>query len=221
MNRDATLAHRCMLVAACALAVLLPTITLAKGTPLAVSITGPGLPGPISVSDPLAMPALGILGIMQVETPIVPPADLGAGYELQRDDFDRVRYYPDPHGSWGYVFYVGIINGSSEYDGHWYRASTVGDATMRCIMEAHGVLLVGLRSNPSCATLLTAPNTEPASSAVTPTTAPLSVVQPAVNRTEGGAWTSWAIVLLSFGAGAGVAALFLTFFRRWPHRRTA
>ncbi len=211
MRRDAAVLRRRILIAAvCALAALLPGATLAKGDPLAVSITGPGLPAPILVTDPLAMPAFGILGFMQVDTPIVPPGDLGLGYELQRDDFDRVRYYPDPHGSWGYVFYVGLINGSSGYDGHWYRASTVGDVTMRCVMEAHGVLLAGQRSNPSCATMLTqqgapartatspdAPPTAAPPQIVTVVPAPAGVAQSAVSRSDGPDWTPW----MTFGIG--------------------
>jgi len=56
------------------------------------------------------------------------PADPGAGYEITRyyvdNDhevaFDRLHYYPET----GFVFYDGIVNGSSEYDGKWYIAKT-------------------------------------------------------------------------------------------------
>jgi len=33
--------------------------------------------------------------------------------------FDELHYYPYT----GYVFYDGIVNGSSEYDGKWYTAN--------------------------------------------------------------------------------------------------
>lgn len=54
------------------------------------------------------------------------PADPGKGYEITRfyvDGkreivFDRLHYHPEA----GYVFYDGIVNGSSEYDGKWYVA---------------------------------------------------------------------------------------------------
>jgi len=36
--------------------------------------------------------------------------------------FDRLRYYGDVAGSAGYVYYEGLIEGRSEYDGHWYFA---------------------------------------------------------------------------------------------------
>ncbi|HSK66210.1 MAG TPA: hypothetical protein VK888_04725 [Anaerolineales bacterium] len=49
------------------------------------------------------------------------------GYEIRRyyiDGkreilFDRLHYYP----STGFVFYDGIVNGDSEYDGEWYSAN--------------------------------------------------------------------------------------------------
>ncbi len=56
------------------------------------------------------------------------PADPGPGYEITRyyiDNnrevaFDKLHYYPDA----GLVFYDGMVNGSSEYDGKWYTAKT-------------------------------------------------------------------------------------------------
>lgn len=58
----------------------------------------------------------------QVETPV----DAGIGYEITRYymdgereiAFDRLHYYP----ATGFVYYDGIINGSSEYDRKWYAA---------------------------------------------------------------------------------------------------
>ena len=55
------------------------------------------------------------------------PTDPGEGYEILRyyvDGnreiiFDRLHYYPEM----GFVFYDGIENGESEYDGEWYTAN--------------------------------------------------------------------------------------------------
>lgn len=55
------------------------------------------------------------------------PAEPGQGYEILRyyvDGnreiiFDRLHYYPET----GFVFYDGIENGESEYDGEWYTAN--------------------------------------------------------------------------------------------------
>lgn len=54
------------------------------------------------------------------------PADPGTAYEITRHYsqgardiiFDRLHYYPET----GFVFYDGIENGESEYDGEWYTA---------------------------------------------------------------------------------------------------
>lgn len=54
------------------------------------------------------------------------PADPGVGYEITRyyinghteTAFDRLHYYPET----GYVYYDGIVDGSSEYDRKWYIA---------------------------------------------------------------------------------------------------
>ena len=56
------------------------------------------------------------------------PADPGVGYEITRHYiqgmsdvvFDRLHYYPKT----GFVFYDGIENGESEYDGEWYIANS-------------------------------------------------------------------------------------------------
>ena len=55
------------------------------------------------------------------------PTEPGLGYEITRhyaqgngdEIFDRLHYYPET----GFVFYDGIENGDSEYDGGWYIAS--------------------------------------------------------------------------------------------------
>jgi len=74
------------------------------------------------------------------------PADPGTGYVISRgwpnDAFtpfapwDRLRYYPGAAGQPGYVFYEGLVNGSSEYDGHWYRASADAEKYMLPLLAA-------------------------------------------------------------------------------------
>lgn len=54
------------------------------------------------------------------------PANPGIGYEVTRyysdngveHAFDHLHYYPDT----GFVYYDGIVDGWSEYDGQWYTA---------------------------------------------------------------------------------------------------
>ncbi len=50
--------------------------------------------------------------------------------------FDRLRYYAGVAESEGYVFYEGLIGGSSEYDGRWYRARAGLAAALRESEEA-------------------------------------------------------------------------------------
>ena len=86
-------------------------------------------------------------------TPDAPEGISGEGYLLTRyfEDsnsilkdryfpFDQVRYYRDPDGGRGYLNYVGIIGGSSEYDGQWFRPNADGElALQRLIVDGETV----------------------------------------------------------------------------------
>jgi hypothetical protein len=48
-----------------------------------------------------------------------------------------MHYYPSNTDTGGYVFYDGLIDGSSEYDGKWYIASTEGDLAFRRILATN------------------------------------------------------------------------------------
>lgn len=122
---------------------LVPNPIAAGGQATEVTISGPGLPKPITVTDPLALPALGVATLMEPEQPIPAPTTLGAGYDVQRNTFDRARYYPGLNQAVSYVHYIGLINGASAYDDHWYRASPIGDETMRRILAQQGIDLPG------------------------------------------------------------------------------
>lgn len=86
--------------------------------------------------------------------PSVVPEDAGSGYELTRffrttdpaietipgfQADDRAIYYSSRSGGPGYVFYAGIFNGSSEYDGKWFPARPQGEQELRRILTQHGV----------------------------------------------------------------------------------
>ncbi len=129
------------------LAAALPA--LAKG-PMPVTITGPGLPaagvdiGDVEQAAPFSMAALEDFRAGAIEQPAWAVA--GSGYLLERYGmqgavrrvFDRVIYYPHPGGLRSVVYYVGIHNGSSAYDGMWYHATPEGDTAMRALIAAHG-----------------------------------------------------------------------------------
>ncbi|MCI0607869.1 MAG: hypothetical protein L0Z71_02260 [Anaerolineae bacterium] len=65
--------------------------------------------------------------------------------------FDRLHYYPDT----GFVYYDGIVNGSSEYDGKWYTARSDMKATFETALFNH-IRFVELR-NPDSARALVSP----------------------------------------------------------------
>ena len=82
-----------------------------------------------------------------------PPSNPGIGYEIRRFyidgrreiAFDRLHYYPDT----GFVFYDGIVNGSSEYDGDWYKASpNVADAFESVLLAQTPSVTTSLNSQP-------------------------------------------------------------------------
>ena len=110
-----------------ALAVLLITFTttFAKGGFDFITITGPNLNQAVRVTDTsLTTDFFAFANFYKDKTKA--PEDPGEGYEITRHYeqgvsdviFDRLHYYPDS----GFVFYDGIENGDSEYDGEWYTA---------------------------------------------------------------------------------------------------
>jgi hypothetical protein len=97
----------------------------AKGSFAFISITRPDLKEAVRISDPaLTADFFTFADFFRSRTEA--PADPGVGYEItryyvegsQESAFDKLHYYPDT----GFVYYDGIVNGSSEYDGKWYTA---------------------------------------------------------------------------------------------------
>jgi hypothetical protein len=115
-----------------ALGLLIPALTvLAKGGFDYITVEGPGITGEITITNPALTQdffAFADLSKGSIEA----PADPGQGYEVTRvyvvdnrgQPFDKLHYYPYT----GYVYYDGIVNGSSEYDGKWYAADPAAEA---------------------------------------------------------------------------------------------
>ena len=114
---------------------LTPTSALAKGPFTYITINGLGLTGEATVTNPALMDFFSFANFSQGS--IDAPTDPGDGYEITRvfvdaatnkaQFWDRLHYYPDT----GYVYYDGLINGSSEYDGKWYQARPEAEAPFR------------------------------------------------------------------------------------------
>ena len=110
-----------------ALALLLTLLTsitvFAKGGFSFIAVTGADLKETVRVTDrELTTDFFTFAYFYEARTEA--PSDPGVGYEITRyygsnSAFDRLHYYPDA----GYVFYDGIVNGESEYDGKWYTAN--------------------------------------------------------------------------------------------------
>ncbi|HXD10113.1 MAG TPA: hypothetical protein VN653_08630 [Anaerolineales bacterium] len=97
----------------------------AKGSFSFIIITGSNLKSEIRTTDPALTTDFFTFADFS-RNRVDAPANPGEAYEVTRyyientreSAFDQLHYYPDT----GYVFYDGIVNGSSEYDGKWYKA---------------------------------------------------------------------------------------------------
>jgi len=109
------------------LALLLTLLTsinaLAKGEFSFIAVSGAELKNEVRISDPALTGdffAFADFYRDKTDAPLKP----GIGYEITRYyldgsreiAFDKLHYYPET----GYVYYDGIVNGSSEYDQKWY-----------------------------------------------------------------------------------------------------
>jgi hypothetical protein len=111
---------------ACLLALITSMAMLAKGGFSFISISGPGIDEEIRATD-LKLTEDFFAFADFYRDKVEAPKDPGTGYEIRRyyvdgkreTLFDRLHYYP----STGFVFYDGIVNGDSEYDGEWYSAN--------------------------------------------------------------------------------------------------
>jgi hypothetical protein len=101
------------------------TSAFAKGGFDYICVTGPNLKEEVRISDAaLTEDFFTFSNFYKDRTEA--PSDPGEGYEILRYylegkgaiAFDRLHYYPES----GFVFYDGIVNGESEYDGEWYTA---------------------------------------------------------------------------------------------------
>lgn len=125
-----------------ALCLFIPSaLVFAKGNFDYIAVKGPGITGEINITNPaLTADFFAFADFTQGEIP--PPADPGQGYEIVRvyvevvDDkptdrpFDQLHYYPYT----GYVFYDGLVEGASEYDGKWYAANPSANEPFRAAL---------------------------------------------------------------------------------------
>ncbi len=111
------------------LALLIPSsLVLAKGDFAYIAVSGQGIQGEMTLTDPtFVKDFFAFADFSKDEIPAPADYDPDAAYEITRfylvetkpTAFDSLIYYPDQ----GYVYYNGITNGESEYDGKWYAAN--------------------------------------------------------------------------------------------------
>jgi hypothetical protein len=123
------------------LLLLLPTIAFAKGEFDYLTVKGPGITGEITITNP-ALTADFFAFADFSRGAIDPPTDPGQGYQVVRvyvetvggkptdDLFDQLHYYPYT----GYVYYDGLVQGSSEYDGKWFPANPAANGPFRAAL---------------------------------------------------------------------------------------
>ena len=127
----------------------------AKGTFQRVIISSEALAQDIVVSD---SDTLHFLSIGRLESfncrddaftltcgEVDPPPDIAAGYLLQRQfrvdtdnfqTFDEVIYYPSTTADQrGYVHYLGLVNGSSEYDNRWFYITREAEIAFQRLLQ--------------------------------------------------------------------------------------
>ena len=126
------------------LAVCIPvTAVFAKGNFDYITVKGPGLQGELNLTNPELTTDFFVFADFS-QGAIDAPANPGEGYEITRvfvvtennkptpTAFDQLYYYPYEDN--GYVYYVGLASGSSEYDGKWYVANPAADAPFRAAL---------------------------------------------------------------------------------------
>lgn len=142
------------MIAAVVFVALATVPAFAKGPPSKATISGPGLPGTVEITDPALLNALSFFQFENVNENnrhgIAAPAHPGAAYLITRyvenpdrsfRPWDELHYYPADNR--GYVFLDGLIGDSyTEFDGRWYQASPEGDAAMKQLLAQHGVSLL-------------------------------------------------------------------------------
>ena len=174
----------------------------AKSSFAFISITGPELKEAVRLSDPtLTADFFTFADFFRDGTEA--PVDPGIGYEITRyfvegsreTAFDKLHYYPDT----GFVYYDGIVNGSSEYDGKWYTARP----NLKTIFESAlytELRLIGLRNNDATKAMVPPPQT-------------VDVIDPARSSR---AFTQPQLVISVAIMASLVMILVLAFWRRRP-----
>ena len=166
-----------------ALAVLvIPTAVFAKELGLLI-ITGPGIKGDLTVSDPSVLSKLEGSGFFDQSNRLKSaPENLGEGYTITSNlnldgtmtPFIKMVYYPVEEGRAGYIHMIGRLDGETlRAVDEWSQISPEADKFFRIVMAANDVTLQSAVVAAPVIIEAVAPQTQPeAQPASVTTTAP-------------------------------------------------
>lgn len=132
------------------LSVVVVQAAFAKGRSQVIGVNMPGATETIWSKDPVVLEhlSMAMLEDFSQEVDFSRPVSLGPAVEINRYyqaneqatpvQFDRVIYFRDVRGGVGYVYYYGLVNGWSEYDGHWFRARPEAERVLWEFLEEAG-----------------------------------------------------------------------------------
>ncbi len=138
---------------AVALLALSAVSAVAKGPPGYIDFEVPGMWRNFRLEKPDVPMELSMGQFSDFLSPVEGPDNLGAGFIMTRGWFDedgeavpwdRLFFFANLDGDLGYVYYFGLVNGSSEYDGRWFQVSAEGQAKLIEVLNEEGVHFAGL-----------------------------------------------------------------------------
>jgi len=195
-----------------ALLMIPSTVVFAKELGL-LTITGPGIKGEVTLSDPDDMMNLEQSGFFDQARFVKPPENLGQGYNITAHlNLDgkmvpmvQMVYYPAEEGQPGYVHYTGRLNGESlQTVDQWGQMASPAETALRNLMTANKITI---QPAVVLAPAMVAPVIEPAKSeeqtavqpASVPTVASTTIPQQAYYVYVGAALIASILILLGTG----------------------
>lgn len=202
MNK--TKRHILSLIVLIALLAIPTLVVFAKELGL-LTISGPGIKGELTLSDPKDMMNLEQSGFFDQAVLAKAPAELGEGYAITAHlnldgkvvPFVEMVYYPTDAGQPGYVHYTGRLNGETlQKVDEWNILSGDADTAFRSLMTANNITLQSALIKAPAAVAPAAP------AAVEPIVVP--AVSPTPAQPPYGILALATIILIVAGAGLAV-----------------
>ncbi len=128
----------------------IPTLTVFAKELGLLTISGPGIKGELTLSDPKDMMNLEQSGFFDQAVLAKPPSGLGEGYQITAHlnldgkivPFVEMVYYPTDAGQPGYVHYTGRLNGETlQKVDEWNILTRDADTAFRGLMTANNITL--------------------------------------------------------------------------------